>query len=117
MDFPSWFDTDRGKVCKLKKSLYGLKQSPRTWFDKFTKAVKSKGYLQAQYDHTLFIKHSNDSRKAILTVYVDDIIITGDNRDEVEHIKVLLSREFKLKELGTLRYFLGMKVARSKSGI
>lgn len=59
MKAPPGFEemTNGGKVCKLKKSLYGLKQSPRAWFERFTRAVKEQGYTQAQSDHTLFYKH------------------------------------------------------------
>ena len=72
------------QVCRLKKALYGLKQSPRAWFERFTQAMVSMGYRQSQGDHTLFIKHSISGGVAILIVYVDDIIITGD--DLVEEI-------------------------------
>ena len=105
------------KVCKLKKSLYGLKQSPRAWFDRFNKTVKKYGYSQCQADHTLFIKHSTKGKLAILIVYVDDIILTGDYEDELIKLKTLLAKEFETKDLGSLKYFLGMEVARSRKGI
>lgn len=82
MDFPSGFENPEGKVCKLKKSLYGLKQSPRASFSRFTQVVTSRGYSQGQADHTLFFKHSRNGKIAILIVYVDDIIMTGDDLDE-----------------------------------
>ena len=79
MEIPLGFETSNvNKVCKLRKSLYGLKQSPRAWFDRFTKAVKKHGYSQGQADHTLFTKFSRNGKIAILIVYVDDIIVTGD---------------------------------------
>ena len=64
MELPPGFELtrDRKKVCKLKKSLYGLKQSPRAWFDKFAKSVKTFGYDQGQTDHTLFFKHQEKGR-------------------------------------------------------
>ncbi|RVW39537.1 Retrovirus-related Pol polyprotein from transposon RE1 [Vitis vinifera] len=118
MDPPPGFDEHFGsKVCKLKKSLYGLKQSPRAWFERFTQFVKNQGYVQAQSDHTMFIKHSNDGKIAILIVYVDDIILTGDHVTEMDRLKKSLALEFEIKDLGSLRYFLGMEVARSKRGI
>ena len=61
-----------GNVCKLKKSLYGLKQSPRAWFKKLSMTLNQLGYKQGQFDHTLFIKSSMGGKKAILIVYVDD---------------------------------------------
>lgn len=85
MDPRPGFDEHFGsKVCKLKKSLYGLKQSPRAWFERFTQSVKNQGYVQAQSDHTMFIKHSNDGKIAILIVYVADIILTRDNVTEMD---------------------------------
>ena len=116
MDVPPGVETHNGKVCHLKKSLYGLKQSPRAWFDRFTKAMKKRGYHQAQTDHTMFTKRL-DGKLAILIVYVDDIIVTGSDVKEIETLKNYLSEEFELKDLGVLRYFLGMEVARNKTGI
>ncbi|WKA11488.1 hypothetical protein VitviT2T_028982 [Vitis vinifera] len=106
-----------GKVCKLKKSLYGLKQSPRAWFEHFGKVIKHYGYTQSQADHTMFYKHSNEGKVAILIVYVDDIVLTGDDYNELEKLKKKLAEEFEIKDLGVLKYFLGMGFARSKEGI
>ena len=119
MEIPSGFETKANvnKVCKLRRSLYGLKQSPRAWFDRFTKVVKKYGYSQGQSDHTLFTKFSMDGKIAILIVYVDDIIVTGDFAEEIIRLKDILSKEFEIKDLGNLRYFLGMEIARSKKGI
>ena len=77
MELPPGFDQGRkvGKVYKLRKSLYGLKQSPRAWFKRFTKAIMMHGYTQDQSDHTLFYHHNN-GKVTILIVYVDDIIVT-----------------------------------------
>ncbi|RVW39496.1 Retrovirus-related Pol polyprotein from transposon RE1 [Vitis vinifera] len=110
-------EEEETRVCKLKKSLYGLKQSPRAWFDRFAKVIKNQGYQQGQSDHTMFFKQSNDGRMTILIVYVDDIILTGDDTGEVERLKKVLATEFEVKDLGQMRYFLGMEVARSRKGI
>ena len=61
------------KVCRLKKTLYGLKQSLRAWFGKFTKSLMRRGYKQSQSNHTLFINHSILRKVSALIVYVDDI--------------------------------------------
>lgn len=74
----------RNKVCGLKKSLYGLKQSLRAWFERFGTVVKGLGYIQSQADHTLFYKHSATNKIVILIVYVDDIILTGDDSLELK---------------------------------
>ncbi|KAL5798657.1 hypothetical protein ACOSQ2_003477 [Xanthoceras sorbifolium] len=104
------------KVCKLKKSLYGLKQSPRAWFERFTRAVKGFGYTQCQADHTLFVHHATGVI-TILIVYVDDMIMTGNSEEEIHKLKSFLAKEFEIKDLGSMKYFLGMEVARSKAGI
>jgi hypothetical protein len=118
MEIPPGFSTPKtsGKVCKLRKSLYGLKQSPHAWFDRFRHAVCDMGYKQCNGDHTLFYKHS-ECRIAILAVYVDDIIITGDDEVEISRLKKSLSKEFEVKDLGQLKYFLGIEVARSPKGV
>ena len=88
MDLPPGFDLKQknGKFCRLKKSLYGLKQSPQAWFDCFTQAIQQHGYKQAQTDHTLF--HKTVGKKiSILIVYVDDIIVTGNDEAEIGRIK------------------------------
>ena len=65
----------------------------------------------------MFFKQSNDGRMTILIVYVDDIILTGDNTGKVERLKKVLATKFEVKDLGQMRYFLGMEVARSRKGI
>ncbi|RVW90854.1 Retrovirus-related Pol polyprotein from transposon RE1 [Vitis vinifera] len=119
MEIPPDFEESMAKnqVCKLQKSLYGLKQSPRAWFDRFTKAVLKLGYKQGQADHTLFVKKSHAGKLAILIVYVDDIILSGNDMGELQNLKKYLSEEFEVKDLGNLKYFLGMEVARSRKGI
>ncbi|CAN1152028.1 Retrovirus-related Pol polyprotein from transposon TNT 1-94, partial [Linum perenne] len=115
MKVPAGMDPEKsGVVCKLQKALYGLKQSPRAWFERFSSAVKSGGYVQCQTDHTLFVKHGMSGRMSVLIVYVDDIIITGDDYTEITKLKKRLATEFEIKDLGYLKYFLGMEIARSK---
>ena len=116
MEAPPGFTEKFGsKVCRL--ILYGLKQSPRAWFERFTKFVKSQGYSQGQADHTLFIKAFTKDKLSILIVYVDDIILTGDDTEDMSILKHCLAKEFEIKDLGQLRYFLGMEVTRSTKGI
>ena len=118
MELPLGFDNGRkeGKVCKLRKSLYGLKQSPCAWFERFTKTIMMHGYTQAQSNHTLFYHH-NDGKVTILIVYADDIIVTRNDPMKMERLKEKLAVEFETKDLGPLCYFLGMEVAGNKSGI
>ena len=114
-EIPPGFGSTNGinKVCRLKKALYGLKQSHRAWFGKFTKAMLDLGYKQSQGDHTLFFKHSQGGKLTVLLVY-GDIIITENDLIERQLLKKKLSAEFEIKDLGTLKYFLGIEVAYSK---
>ena len=104
------------QVCKLKKSLYGLKQASRKWYEKLTSVLLQHQYVQASSDHFLFLKKTDQSF-TVLLVYVNDIILTGDSLYEFHHIKNVLDDLFKIKDLGQLKYFLGIEVAHSKSGI
>jgi len=74
------------------------------------------GYQQSNADQTLFINHSK-GKITLLIVYVDDIVVTEDDKDEMAHLKELLAQEFEIKDLGKLQYLLGIEVARSKKGI
>src|SRR4051812_29879348 len=107
-------------MCKLKKSLCGLKQSPRASFDKFHRAVCNQGYKQCNADHTVFYKHDVKNSKTvgtILAVYVDDIVITRDDIEEILNLKKKLEKKFEVKDPGQIRYFLGIEVVRTKEGI
>lgn len=105
-----------GKVCKLRKALYGLKQSPRVWFGRFSNFMKRIGYKQSDADHTLFVKE-NEEKVTALIVYVDDMVVTSDDPKEMSNLQTTLTTKFELKDLGHLKYFLGIEVARSKAGI
>ncbi|CAN1165361.1 Retrovirus-related Pol polyprotein from transposon TNT 1-94 [Linum perenne] len=118
MDLPQGLEVQRkGKmVCKLVKSLYGLKQASRMWFIKLTTALKNEGFKQSASDHSVFIYTVNDSI-LILLVYVDDIILASNDLKLVEDVKQRLKSHFKVKDLGQLRYFLGLEIARNETGI
>ena len=105
-----------GKVCHLWKSLYGLKQSPRTWFDKLSLAVETFGMQKSKSDYSVFYKNSS-SYIILLVVYVDDIIITWTDSKYILSLKSFFHSQFHTKDLGMLKYFLGVEVMRSKQGI
>ena len=78
--------------------------------------MKKYGFYQSNSDHTLFLKHQR-GKVTTLVVYVDDIIITRDDTEEIAKLQKQLAIEFEMKNLGGLKYFLGIEVARSKQGI
>ncbi|RVX07744.1 Retrovirus-related Pol polyprotein from transposon RE1 [Vitis vinifera] len=105
-----------GKVCRLKKALYGLKQSPRAWFGKFSKEIQAFGMNKSEKDHSVFYKKSA-AGIILLVVYVDDIVITGNDHAGISDLKTFMHSKFHTKDLGELKYFLGIEVSRSKKGM
>uniref|UniRef100_A0A2N9EKF8 Reverse transcriptase Ty1/copia-type domain-containing protein n=1 Tax=Fagus sylvatica TaxID=28930 RepID=A0A2N9EKF8_FAGSY len=103
-------------VCQLQKSLYGLKQAPRAWFERFTSHLLTLGFSASVADASLFILH-HGSTTVYLLLYVDDIIITGNNPTAISDIITQLSNAFELKDLGPLRYFLGLQIDYKKVGL
>ncbi|GMP66002.1 hypothetical protein CsSME_00026546 [Camellia sinensis var. sinensis] len=97
-----------GQVCRLRCTLYGLKQSPCAWYDRFQTAVTELGF----HSSALFLRHTLAGFVALL-LYVDDMIITGSDSFAIFEIKQHLFRTFEIKDLGSLRYFLGIEVASS----
>lgn len=101
-------------VCKLKRSLYGLKQASRQRNLEFSKYLLSLGYTQSTNDYSLFVKSEGDHFTATL-VYVDDVLITGNNDAEIQTTKKALHDKFTIKDLGLANYFLGIEICRIES--
>ncbi|GKD45648.1 reverse transcriptase, RNA-dependent DNA polymerase [Tanacetum coccineum] len=107
---------DPNLVCKLKKSLYGLKQAPRQWFAKLSSALLDFGYTQSKTDYSLFVKKHNESFITVL-VYVDDLLITGNEKEQISSLKTRLTSVFHMKDLGEVNYFLGLEISKTAQGI
>jgi len=117
MELPLGFKTKgESKVCKLTKSLYGLKQASRQWFSKFSTYLIDLGFSQSKADYSLFTRHQGTSFIALL-VYVDDIAIASNDSVAVNSLIGILNDRFCLKDLGELKFFLGLEIARSTKGI
>ncbi|KAE8681319.1 hypothetical protein F3Y22_tig00111330pilonHSYRG00089 [Hibiscus syriacus] len=101
-------------VCRLKKSLYGLKQSPRQWYKRFDSYMIKIGYNRCEYDCCVYVKSLDDGSFIFLLLYVDDMLIAAKNMDDVIGLKTLLSQEFDMKDLGAAKKILGMEICRDR---
>lgn len=96
---PSFCTSSSDQVCRLHKSLYGLRQAPPCWFEKLPFALKQSSFQQSNVDYSLFIYHKHSVYLSIL-VYVDDLIITGNYSTTITNIKKHLGTSFHMKDLG-----------------
>ena len=117
MTLPQGYHEEGDKrVCKLLKSLYGLKQAPRKWNEKLCSSLFKIGFKQSLNDYSMFVKTVNNA-VVILLVYVDDIILTGNSEGEILKVKEFLKSQFLIKDLGLLKYFLGIEVVNIDGGV
>ena len=103
-------------VCRLKKPLYGLKQAPHAWHSKITQYLHQIGFWMSKSDTSLYIRHESDN-PIVIILYVDDLVIRGQDLAEITKVKSLLSGRFEMKDLHELHYFLGIEVIRTSVGI
>lgn len=103
-------------VCKLEKALYGLKQAPRAWNARFSQYLLKLGFVTTRSDASLFA-YAHNGELAYLLLYVDDIILTGSSKGLLDRITSDLKTEFPMSDMGSLKFFLGIKVDYNKSGI
>ncbi|GJU72776.1 retrovirus-related pol polyprotein from transposon TNT 1-94 [Tanacetum coccineum] len=110
---PPGFEEGTGnKVCLLKKSLYGLKQSPRQWYKRFDVYMISNGFSRSNYDSCVYFKEFAPGMYIYLLLYVDDMLIACKSKSEIEYTKglfFLMQKQFDMKELGPARKILGME--------
>ena len=109
MEVPPGFSHQDNKVCKLKKAIYGLKQSPRAWYAKLSSTLLDHDFKKCNSDSSLFVKKQN-GKIIIVLVYVDDIIITGNDLNLINQVRKFLQTKFDIKDLGKLKYFLGIEL-------
>ncbi|KAK8672863.1 hypothetical protein V6N13_111220 [Hibiscus sabdariffa] len=103
-----------GKVCKLQRSIYGLKQASRSWNLRFNDAIKEFGFIRNEDEPCVYKKFSG-SIVSLLILYVDDILIIGNDVPTLQSIKTWLSSCFSMKDLGEAPYILGVKIYRDRS--
>ena len=116
MDQPEGFLTT-GKenlVCKLKKSIYGLKQASRQWYLKFNDTIMSYGFVENAVDRCIYMKVSG-SKFIILVLYVDDILLAANDISLLHDIKKFLSNKFEMKDMGEASFVIGIEIFRDRS--
>jgi hypothetical protein len=102
---PHGLRDNSGRVCKLNKVLYSLKQSPQIWYKTFLQFLHKAGFTPLDTDHSVFVKDS-----IYIAVYVDDLLLIGLDKTDIQQIKDQLSQRFSMTDLGPIVYYLGMTV-------
>ena len=113
---PGFTGSDKNKVCKLHKSLYGLKQALRCWFEKLSSSLRTYGFDQSRSDYSLFTMDRGTEYIQVL-VYVDDLVVSASNSSLLASFKAYMNQCFHMKDLGVSKYFLGIELARNPTGL
>ena len=100
-------------VCRLKNSLYGLKESPRMWYQKFDTYIRGLGFTRSKEDHFVYFKLIGDC-VIYLVLYVDDMLLIGNDKEIIQDLKTQLFSKFDMKDLGAANYILGMEIKRDR---
>lgn len=109
-------NTTPNHVCLLQRAINGLKQAPKAWFQRFSEALLHLGFHGSHADSSLFVLRKNTGI-IVLLLYVDDIVVTGNNSNVLDSLISQLSNQFSLKDMGTLHFFLGIEVLPYKDGL
>jgi len=104
----------KNMVCKLKKSLYWLKQSPRQWYKHFDSFISGKRYTRSHYDSCVYYNKLPGGEYIYLLLYVGDMLIASKSRSAIDKLKKDLSFEFEMKDLGEAKKVLGMEIERDR---
>lgn len=108
--------SDSNKVCEFNKPLYGLKQASIQWHVKLFYTILFLCLTQSQAEHSIYPKHTTNDFFALL-VYVNDSVLIGDSIMEINVVNAFLHNKFRIKDLGQLRYFIGLEIAKYKSSM
>ncbi|CAI7776395.1 unnamed protein product, partial [Closterium sp. NIES-54] len=114
MQQPPGYDDGSGRVWKLKRTLYSLKQSPRGWYKRIDNFLLQHGFARSECDNPLYVLKEGEKQLVIL-LYVDDIILFSDSKDLIREVKQRLGAEFAVRDLGPVTYYLGMHVDRDRA--
>ena len=116
MEKPQGYVEGSSLVCRLKKSLYGLKQASRAWYAKMDSFMLSQGFLRCKSDPNVYMLHHDDSL-LLIVLYVDDFLITGSSSSDIAWVKTTLHDRFAMTDMGLLHYFLSLEFSQSDTGI
>lgn len=97
--------------------MYGLKQAPRAWYNKIDSHFLNQGFKRSENDATFYVRRLLDGGSLIVSLYVDDLLVTSNNQQEVHQLMEEMKNQFEMSSLGEMNYFLGLEVHQSESGI
>ena len=109
--FPRNKKSKANLVCKLERALYGLKQAPRAWYETLSAFLQKINLIPLKSDYAVFVNHN---RSLFIAVYVDDILIFGKNRNEIQKVKNVLQQNFDMTDMGKAHIYLGMQITRDR---
>lgn len=109
MKIPEGVVEEKDKVCKLNKAIYGLKKSPKCWYEKFNQFIENEGFKRSLNDYCLYIKEIKIVKLYVL-LYVDDLLIFSSDSSVVNGLKGALMRMFKMKDMGLVKNYLGINI-------
>ncbi|CAI5460884.1 unnamed protein product [Closterium sp. Yama58-4] len=112
---PDYFNDGSGRVCKLLKSLYGLKQSPLLWYKALNDVLVGAGWKKSQVDEALYFKVDDDKVTCWVLVYVDDLLVASCSTEMLKELKELLEFAFELREISPVQKYLGLEIVRDRS--
>jgi hypothetical protein len=116
MEQPQGFMQDSSLVCRLKKSLYGLKQALRAWYSKMESYLLSQNFVHCKLDPNVYMLKTDDSL-LLLVLYVDDLLITRCSTSTIAAVKRILHDRFLMMDMGPLHFFLGLEISQDASSI
>ena len=106
---PKGYETGENRVCKLKRALYGLRESPRAWYDCFNKFVQELGFIRSNHDYCLYVNCKSKDSIYIL-VFVDDLLICSKDKMKIHEVKASLMERFAMKDLGKIGNYIGIDI-------
>jgi hypothetical protein len=114
---PDGFQNGQGLVCRLNKSIYGLKQAAKNWYQELASFLLSQGFTRSRNDYCLFVKADQSGNQTYVLSWVDDLIVCGRDEQTVQQLKKDFEKKFKMDDRGELSWFLGMRIAQTSEEV